>query len=74
MCSHGFQGSFEAAEVDPTLTRPSLTTLRAAKQAVMGICGSWALLDGSAWKGRRVLWGDGKRNGLHNLEERRLPL
>lgn len=72
MCSHSFQGSFKVAEVDPTPVRPPLTTLQPAMQAVTGICR--ALLDGSAWKGRQVLWGGGKRNGLEDLEEERLPL
>lgn len=72
MCSSSFQGSFKAAEVDPTPINTSLTTLQPALQAVKGACR--ALLGGSAWKGRHVFQGGGKRNGLDDLEERRLPL
>lgn len=72
MCSSSFQGTFKAPEVDPTLINTSLTTLQLAMKAVTGVCR--ALLGGSAWKGRHIFWGDGKRNGLDDLEEERLPL
>lgn len=72
MCSSSFQGSFKAPEVDPTPINMSLTTLQPAMKAVTGACR--ALLGGSACKGRHVFWGDGKRNGLDDLEEGRLPL
>lgn len=72
MCSSSFQGSFKALEVDLTQINTSLTTLQPAMQAVTDTCR--ALLDGSAWKGRHIFWGDGKRNGLDDLEEGGLPL
>lgn len=46
MRSHSFQGSFKAAEVDPTPTRPSLATLQPTVQAVTGLC--WVDLPGRA--------------------------
>lgn len=52
MCSSSFQGSFKAAEVDPTPINTSLTTLQPAMQAVTDACR--ALLGGSAWKGRQA--------------------
>lgn len=68
MCSSSFQGSFKAAGVDPTPIATSLTTLQPAMQAVTDTCR--ALLGRSG----HVFWGDGKRNGLDDLEEGRLPL
>lgn len=54
MRSSSVQGSFNAAEVDPTRINTSLTTLQPAMQAVTGACR--ALLGGSAWKGRHIFW------------------
>lgn len=54
MRSSSVQGSFNAAEVNPTRTNTSLTTLQPAMQAVTGACR--ALLGGSAWKGRHNFW------------------
>lgn len=71
MRSSSVQGSFNAAEVDPTRTNTShhpAACHASSDRRLQGSAG-WICLEGQA-----QFLGDGKRNGLDDLEEGRIPL